>query len=156
VCFRADDYEYVPEVTEVTDPVAASPVACGECARPILPGETYREVYHRERETCAHADDDGACRCRPGECDHGREDTYARCPECSQVLQAVEATEKARNCPPSYRRPILGGLAVALADDPEYADKALAMFPKLRSHLWRLTGDPEAVGPELAELGGGG
>jgi len=174
MCFYTES-DWYASVCDVTRPVATKTVACDECRRRILPGEEYVNIYQQERETCRNcefddeADDpedlgeeENAERCPEGECDFGETFDYDRCVQCDQALRAIEAVELSRGCKAQHALPALTQLYEAMweaDEDGAYAAKALEMFPHLRGHLWRLKGEPEAVGVRgdpFHEFGGEG
>ena len=155
MCFiPRDDYDWTAEVQEETRETAGDGWTCGECGDPIPAGTVVTQIYLQENPYCRECDATRpeGCGCEPdpddGEVTCGNSSLTRRCPDCEQVLDVIEALEKAEGCPPHTRRPWHGELFDEMFNAGEetwerYARAAVAADPALRSSRFVT----EALGP---------
>lgn len=138
MCFEAD-YDWLPAVCDDVrlEVRAGFPVRCGECRCLIHPGEVGRFVFMQENDPDEWDEAAGA-----GDFDPGETFECVICSECQKVLDAIRAVEVGGGCSPYEAQPAFGELGEAMREDwrggGRYRDEALALFPELKSHLWRL------------------
>lgn len=144
MCFDNDNCEWVASFQ--TDEMKATEreQICLECGRIVPKGMVVRTIYQRESEDCEcqfcaqqHQQDpdyDG-----PDECleQFGEEFSGVICPECCQLLKAIDDLETKEGCPKWARQPLFGELAEVFLEHQQnfaYAEHAVGMFPDLYTH----------------------
>jgi hypothetical protein len=164
MCFDVDS-DWSASVCETTDPVTEKAFRCEECRETVQVGESFRQIFMQERETC-YACDEGECDCVDWDADdvpldhkcrcekpsYGEQYTYRSCQNCCKFLEAVEKHERDEGCGPDESRPGLGDMIESMAyfDDDQlagYFAEAEKMHPDLRAsgYLDRLMGKLRAA-----------
>lgn len=144
MCFDHDNCEW--GVGLQTDEMKSRPheQKCNECGRIIPAGMVVRSVYQQENEICeceycVQQDEQDPDYERSTECLEELGETFSCviCPECCQILKAIDALETEEGCPSWARQPMFGELAEVFTEHQQafaYAEKAVELYPDLYTH----------------------
>lgn len=136
MCFYNDDYDWTASVVLQEKRTAGKQIQCYECGAKIAPGESYQWIFMQEHEECRVCEwEEAETPCEKH--DYGEDFSYQRCNACSQLLAAIKAVEIEEGCPEHAQQPGLCELGEVFCEHEnrrEYAARAVAMFPELKSH----------------------
>lgn len=143
MCFENEGDWYVGLQYDETK-LCESKCRCIECRRVIEVGESTREIYQQEHESCQcefclNKEDPDPDYDGPSECRNEIGETFFChiCPECCKILEAIKAFEVAEGCPPYAQQPMFGELHYVFSEHEQafdYAQAAVDAHPELYSH----------------------